>query len=121
MKVENMLPSVTTRRPDPIAGTEKLSLPPGGYLAVDGTCRDRQRQLLPYRPVGLRLVSMVSEKDKARAPRRPLVAIDERMVPAQVKQIRGRHFGKTGTSERPPMRAVSPYGHILFTSGKAAE
>ena len=63
-------------------------------LAVEAAYGCSQNEVLPFWSVGPGLDSVQPKKYDARAECRPLVAINERVIPAKVIQIRCRDFSQ---------------------------
>src|SRR5437899_8224543 len=76
-----------------------------GFITFSRSCADGARHVprmrrneptVKRRPVGPRLDPVEPEKDDARAERGAFVAVNERMVPAQIKQVSRRHLREVG-------------------------
>ena len=77
-----------------IARVQQFAKPDCCLLPVEAPCGYRQNKLLPFWSVGPGLNSVQSKKYDARAECRPLVAINEGVIPAKVIQIRCCEFGQ---------------------------
>ena len=64
--------------------------------------RHCKREFLPPRPVRRRLYAVKPQEHEAGAQRHPLVAVDERMVSAEIIQICRRHVGPIRYGDLPP-------------------
>ena len=71
---------------------EQLSQLRGGRVPVDVARGDGEREVLPLMSITGWLNPVQSQKYKARTERSPLVAVDERVIPAEIEQIGGCHL-----------------------------
>jgi hypothetical protein len=63
-------------------------------LPVEVSRSYSQNKVLPFRSIGLRFDPEQAKKNDTRAECRPLVAVNERMIPAEIIQICCRDFGQ---------------------------
>ena len=67
-----------------------------GLVSIELGGGDRKSKTLPFYRVGLGLDAIQPQEDQAGAQSRPLVAIQKRMIPAEVEEIGGGHLRQIG-------------------------
>ena len=77
-----------------LARGQQFAKPGRRLLPVEAAGGYRQNELLPFWSVGRRLNPVQAKKNNTTTERRPLVAINEGVIPTEVIQIRSRDFGQ---------------------------
>jgi len=90
------------------------------FVTINRARRHRQRQLLPFRPVGLWLYSIYTKEHNARAEGGSFVTVNEWMIFAKVIQICGRDLGDVGV-RRLPAKARLRRRHRRFQQSYLAQ